>query len=352
VAVWDAKSGRSLATHATLGRSSNRLFFLPGTTVVALCNHDSIRFWDFESNQEPPALTIASAAASFSPDGRMVAVTGGYPSPAARVVETATGIDVWKDTTGAAGQSIAFAPNGRMVAIGAGDGTVRLIDWPGGKECLSFKGAKRGPYHLVFSPDGTRLAGVEYATALVWDLTDVMKPALPGKGKIEERELDTLLAQTGSTDGATAYQAVWQLVGADGQVLPKLKTALTRSAAPSPKQLARWIRELDDDDFEVREAATKTLKATGADALGPVEAALRLKPTPEQQRRLEAILAALKTSGWTAERLREIRGVFLLEQIGSPEAREVLDVLAKQERSPTLAREAKSALLRLEQRKH
>jgi hypothetical protein len=62
---------------------------------------------------------------------------------------------------------------------------------------------------------------------------------------------------------------------------------------PDPRA-ARWIRELDDDSFPVREKASQALADLGDAALPALRAALKRSPSLEQRRRIERLLARLK----------------------------------------------------------
>jgi hypothetical protein len=108
----------------------------------------------------------------------------------------------------------------------------------------------------------------------------------------------------------------------------------------------KLLADLDGDSFERREAAVKRLKELGLQAEPALRAALRAKPSPEQKRRIEAVLAALPQAPQppSAEELRQLRAVIVLERIGSPEARRLLEELAKGPESARLTRQALAAL--------
>jgi hypothetical protein len=97
----------------------------------------------------------------------------------------------------------------------------------------------------------------------------------------------------------------------------------------------------------VRTAADKALRDLGAKAEPGIRAALKANPTLEMRQRLEAILKTLDP--WerlTGDALREMRAVQVLERIATPEARNILDRLAKG--APMrLNRAAQEALARL-----
>jgi hypothetical protein len=109
----------------------------------------------------------------------------------------------------------------------------------------------------------------------------------------------------------------------------------------------RWVAELDDDEFTVREKASKGLERAGEAARAALEKALKESTSAEVKRRAEWLLAKLDEGLPGADELRELRGLEALEMIGTPDAREVIEGLAKGEPGARLTREAKAALQQL-----
>jgi hypothetical protein len=106
------------------------------------------------------------------------------------------------------------------------------------------------------------------------------------------------------------------------------------------------LADLDGDSFERRKAAVKRLKELGLQAEPALRAALGEKPSAEQRRRIEEVLAALPPAPQppSAEELRQLRALIVLERIGSPEARRLLEEVAKGPESALLTRQARAAL--------
>jgi hypothetical protein len=124
---------------------------------------------------------------------------------------------------------------------------------------------------------------------------------------------------------------------------------MTRPAVPShPRHLRQWIADLDSDTFATREKATQELEKLGRAVEASLRAALAADPPLEAKRRLEALLDRLGTeAALTPEQQRDVRAVRVLEVAGTPEAKKVLEALAKGSRSWWVVREAKAALERL-----
>src|SRR5262249_4765508 len=113
------------------------------------------------------------------------------------------------------------------------------------------------------------------------------------------------------------------------------------------KRIGRWIEDLDSDDYPVRRKAVDELTRVGRLAEGSLREALAKKPSLEKHRRIQELLRKMEAEGATAEHLQALRGVELLERVGTAEARKVLATLAGGAAEAELTRQAKAALARL-----
>ncbi len=109
--------------------------------------------------------------------------------------------------------------------------------------------------------------------------------------------------------------------------------------------MARLLSELDNDDFAVREKASKELAKLGELTLPALEKALAGDPSPETRYRVERLLEKLSTP--SPDRLRTSRAIMVLEQIGTTEAKQLLETLAKGADGALLTEEAKAARRRM-----
>src|SRR5204863_8953154 len=75
---------------------------------------------------------------------------------------------------------------------------------------------------------------------------------------------------------------------------------ITIVAAPDDAEIARLIKQLGDDEFEKREAATTRLKESGEPALDAATKATT-SSDPEVRRRAEDIVAAIEDKLYGAE---------------------------------------------------
>ena len=86
------------------------------------------------------------------------------------------------------------------------------------------------------------------------------------------------------------------------------------------------------------------MKELGLHAEPALRAALKAKPSLERKRRVETILATLTEASPSADDLRHLRALIVLERINTPEARRVLEDMAKGSQSARLTRQALAAL--------
>jgi hypothetical protein len=200
----------------------------------------------------------------------------------------------------------------------------------------------RGPADAPsFSPDGRTLAtGSMDTTVLLWDV----RRGAPGKRPSTPRELEALWLTLGGADGAQAYDAVLALA-APGPAVPFLRGRLR--PVPAPKNVDRLLADLDDDEFEVRQKARAALEALGDAAEPALRKLLAGKPSLEVRRQAEAILRKLHGKPLPPEQVRLLRALEALEHAGTPEARRVLEILAKGAPGARLTREAAAAAKRL-----
>jgi hypothetical protein len=129
-----------------------------------------------------------------------------------------------------------------------------------------------------------------------------------------------------------------------------LRERLLEAPAALAARLERLVKDLDDDDFAVRERATAELARLGRGAEARLRALLAGRPSAEARRRAEGLLRRLpgpKGPALAPDELAALRGVEVLERLGAPEARQALEALAGGAAEARLTREAQAALRRL-----
>jgi HEAT repeat protein len=162
---------------------------------------------------------------------------------------------------------------------------------------------------------------------------------------LSDEELTVLWNNLAGDDARKAHQAIWKLQTDSMSTVPFLRIHLTPTAVPNPKQVARLIADLDSDEFALRESATAELGKFGSTVETSLRNKLAEKPSPELRRRIEQLLR--RKEDLSAESLRALRAVEVLEHIGTSEAKRVLQTLAKGATGSRLTTEAQASFDRL-----
>jgi WD40 repeat protein len=219
------------------------------------------------------------------------------------------------------------------------DLSIHLWDLTTGHEVTRLRGHRAPVTELAFSQDGRRLAsGSSDTTALVWDIS-----RFGPRGKVpDEKALAGLWKDLESADPEVAYAAVCQAAAAGNAAVARLKLHLEPAAVIDAERIAALVHHLDADEFDEREKASQALAALGPAAEGMLREALPKARSAEVKRRLEQILDEQE-----AEHRRQARAVEVLEMIGTPAARCLLEALAKGASECRLTREARLVLDRL-----
>jgi HEAT repeat protein len=121
--------------------------------------------------------------------------------------------------------------------------------------------------------------------------------------------------------------------------------ALSRSHA---EQVTLLIADLDSSQFAIRQQAREELVKIGDAAVMSLRKKLTEKSSLEVHKQIEELLAKIEQT--TLDSLRGVRAVEVLEHIGNPDARKVLESLATGAEGARLTKEAKASLGRLNKR--
>jgi len=305
--LWDTASVEELRHFVGSRPSFGAVALSPDgkTLASSSLNEPRIRLWDV-AGKELPSLEIAETAVTF----------------------------------------LVFSPDGRSLAWKGHNDHIHVWETTARQEYRMFRGADLGRGNLAFTPDGRILASAGAgAGALLWDMTGRSRGGKLRPLRLSPAELQMLWERLKEAEAAKARDALWEMVAAPGQAVPFLAEHMRPVLAADPMRTEQLIRDLDSDQFAVRERAARELR-TLADAAAPaLRRALRGKPSLELRRRVELLL--MDVEAVSHEQLRLLRAVEVLEQVGSLEARRVLQALARGASEVRLTREAKAALGRL-----
>lgn len=341
IRLWDMKSGKAVG-HLK-GKAYRVIFSQDGKRVS-----DGSRIWDIEKNQLITEFEVASRM-TLSPDWKLAIAAGeishGGGEYTAKLWEVVTQKEILtfvknKDWI----NSVACSPDGRTVAIAERVG-VRLWDMATGKEISRLSSETRNWYYeIIFSPDGNSLATINSnATITIWNVPAYKSPLK--SEQITPKELDELWVKLAGLDPAQAYASINRLRASPAVVVPFLKDRLQPIKAPTAERLQQLIADLNNNRFAVREKATKELEQLGELAESSLRMALNEKQTLESTERLKSILS--RTTEWNGDRLRHWRAIQVLENIGTPEAIDVLKSLAVGAPASRLTQEAIASVARL-----
>ncbi len=132
------------------------------------------------------SAATGGTALAFSPDGALLAVSGGlgqevriFDVPTRSQQRLLEGNDTWA-------YSLAFSPDGVLLAAGGSDGTVSVRESSTDRQVLSLRGNGSRANNVAFSPDGILLAAHhEHDTVLMWEAaTGQQVHVLKGQGSL------------------------------------------------------------------------------------------------------------------------------------------------------------------------
>jgi WD40 repeat protein len=216
---------------------------------------------------------------------------------------------------------LSLTSDGRTLATGADDGSIKIWDVAAAREPRSFSAHRGSVYSVCFDPAGKRLISAGNREARLWD-------AGTGKSLREwPASYNRVASAVFTPDGQAALTAAWdgarlldtrtgsQLarfggLGLDGVLLHPETYCLAlwstdRRIAlydldlrppdgPARKRIAELLAQLDDDDYEVRERASRAVVSLGWIAAGALEKAARESKSAEVRLRARLALWSLR----------------------------------------------------------
>jgi WD40 repeat protein len=354
VFLWEVATGKERGRWQKISGWISDLAFSPdGKGLVAatwIPGERTLRYWDAATGKDLCDFESRGRVGyiAFAPDGKLLATSGlddDNDKQLIRLWDVTTGKRMHLfDTDGVIG-TLTFSPGSRFLAASHGgfeNAPIRVWEAATRQEVCRF----HGPFttSLCFSPDGRSLAsGSNKSAILLWDLTgrrkaDGLQPAV-----LTERQLATSWQELAGSDAGRAYRAAWLMASDTERTVPFLQQQWRTLLAADEKKMARRIADLDSEQFAVREQATAELGKHGLTVLPALQRALEGGPSLEVRRRIEQIRDKLD-----GQLMRLRRMAFVLEQLGSPPARELLTTIASRKLDDRLTHEARAAVQRLQ----
>jgi WD40 repeat protein len=219
-----------------------------------------------------------------------------------------------------------------------------------GKEIFHYRNKNtRAAMSVAFSPDGSLFAtGMGDGSVILWDLSR--------KGLVDgvplKEQLDKSLEDLRSADAGKAYRSVWLLSSLKNEGVTLLKPFLKPAQHSSDEAISQYIRDLDNDDFDIREMASERLARLGPQAETLLRKALVSTESEEMRSRLKPLVKNLDQ--WIVkgpESLFVVRAIWVLQRIGTADAVAVLEDLAKGAQKARQTEEAQAALTILKKNK-
>lgn len=343
--------------YGTQSRGFALVRFFPDQTRVLAHGDDGIWVRDPASGEAirrvlDPAL--ARGRSAISPDGRYLAL-GGYNDahalidPPIRLYEIASGkqvLELGGDDL-ATTRTLAFEPTGRVLASANGpdrrESEIRLWDLDTGREIKRFEGHAASVTGLAFIDHVGLLSTSLSGEAIVWDVSTPPKSAqAPPPGR---RRIDALIEFLAGQDAPRAYRAIRELSRADA--LDALESKLEPRVLHDATRLESLIKGVSSPDRVVRSDSVQRLLNIGAPAAAAIRKAQAERPTDLLREFAASFERRIREPIENPETLRRIRGIEVLERIGSVRARAMLERLAQATTSAPETAEAKLALARL-----
>jgi RNA polymerase sigma factor (sigma-70 family) len=377
VRIWNASSGKEVRV-LKAGKAwrfffsrDNKTLFLAGPKIVAvdLASGKELYAWRVEPLKSALQVgtigfneddRVAWRALAISPDSTTIAaihwthaLNAGRSSGEDRVAlyDLATGrlLHQWNDSGLQANmlEALTFSDDGRLLAS-SDQTSIHVWETATGAKLRTFHGHRAEITSLGFDHDSRRLVSSSFdSTVLCWDLTGRMRGGKLQPLHLTAADLDARWRDLADCDAAKAYRAIWELTASGEQAVSFLKRHLHPVPHPDPKRIVQLISELDSTAFAVRQSAFAELKKMDVLAAQALRKTMRANPPLELRRRIESLLQGIHAPVPSAEILRALRAVAVLEHIGSQPARQFTRTLAKGAPDARLTREAGAALGRL-----
>ena len=182
-------------------------------------------------------------------------------------------------------------------------------------------------------------------TALVWEIPDTPLPTGPVEAAVTG--FDEAVKLLGSADAAQAQRGLDYLYRNPVEAVKQVGSRIPVPAALPAATLAQYVADLESDEFPTRERAVKALAQIGGEAGPLLKQAAENSPSAEVRKRATELLIQIDAPAARPDDLYVLRAVEVMEQLGTPQAREQLEKWAAGPSGRRVTVEATAALARL-----
>jgi hypothetical protein len=341
-------------------RDGSGCTFSPNGRLLAVHGDKEVRLWDLQSGKlfkllkvDPHLKPSGTRFVSFSPDSNFLATWAHSPST----------MDIWDLRAGKRTatvpapiyfMTVCFSRDNQSILGVAASGEVLLHNIIAEKVVHRFSRPERLANLAAFSPDEKKViilgptTGVNQArqySLFVYELPAALLD--PAAARIDDVETAKLWAELQSENDLRFQLAVKALRAAPKQAVALFRKQVVPVSKERQEQLEMRIAELDDEDFSRRDRAMKQLQGIAFEFAPLLEARHKSAAPGEVRNRLAFILRQMSAEKSPESLLRERRVVALLEQLGTPEARQLLTTLADGAQGARLTVDARDALGRM-----
>jgi WD40 repeat protein len=365
------------------------LAFAPDGRILAVSTQQRIELWNADTGEEvrlfAAAQNVMYRLMTFSPDGKMIAALGNEPDTV-HIWETASGKErgsvhfgaaaapvpmgrmgkmrIWNGNPNVNGiTALAFSADSRLLAVSKMDSAIHLWDLHANEELAPLTGIRSQVSALVFSPDGKDLIGIDNeGTHLTWHMAKIRRNTKMRLAALDDDDFAELWNDLAEPDIFRTYRARRHLVADAKRAVPLLSSHLEPVPAGEATRIQALVKDLSSPNGGTRRKAMTELRTKhGEAALGALAQMAGGNANGGGMPGMggmggmgggagnapQLLMQKLQALYNTPERQRDLRAVHILEEIGTPQARQTLSKLAKGAAGTSLTVESKGALDRL-----
>jgi hypothetical protein len=240
------------------------------------------------------------------------------------------------------GSSLAVSPDGRVVAVRTGGAAFAVCEVATGRERLRLNVpnvAASGEEPTAFSADGAELlVATDVYPLTAWDVRGTRSCADPLPADYTAARAWADLADH---DTAVGFRGMQYFAGRPAAAVEVFRTKVPPAAAVNEDRVRLLAAGWGDGSFAEREKTTQALRPFAGRARAVFEELAATDPSAEVRARSARLLADAAT--YTAEELRAVRAVEVLDWVDTPEGRAVIDAWAAGAAGDVLTDEARAS---------